>query len=156
MKGSERWCYGEDNGTCAWSEVYLDVSDAGPRLEASSSYWDGEYNRYVVDKAEFQQDRYSCEYGYDWTPSVRLTHRSDGTPANDRELDQFRVQFARNFGIDKPNCYDYLFVRSDPSNNTITLLQRTWSDFVQDEGSDVPVTLHFDAANANALTLRAD
>lgn len=155
MKGSERWCYNEENGSCAWSDVYLDVSDAGPRVETSSEYWD-DYNMYIVDKAEFQQDRYVCEYGYDWTPSIRLTRRSDGTPVNDRELDTFRVQLANNFGIDKPDCYDYLFVRADPEASTITLLQRTWSDFVKDEGSETPVTLHFDAADANTLTLRAD
>lgn len=154
MKGSEQWCYIEENGSCGWSEVYLDVSDAGPRLESSSSYWDGEYNRYIVKKGEFQQDRYVCDYGYDWTPSVRLTRRSDGTPVNDRELDQFRVQFANNFGIDNPDCYDYLFVRADAQANTITLMQRTYSDFVKDEGSDTLVTLYFDADAAKALTLR--
>src|SRR4051794_27094518 len=57
MKGSERWCYGESNGSCAWSDVYLEVTDAGPRVEISNEYWD-EYNMYIVDKAEFQQDRY--------------------------------------------------------------------------------------------------
>jgi hypothetical protein len=153
MRGSEAWCYNEEDGTCQWRDVYLEVTEAGPRLEVSNKYWD-EYDMYIVDKAEFQQDRYSCEYGYDWTPSVRLTRRSDGTPVNDRELDTMRVQLANNFGNDEPDCFDYLFVRADATANTITLLQRTYSDFVRDEDGDTAVTLHFDGADAAALTLR--
>ena len=153
MKGSERWCYKEENGSCQWSDVYLEVTDSGSRLEVANELW-GEYDMYIVDKAEFQQDRYSCEYGYDWTPSARLTRRSDGTPVNGRELDGVRLQLAGAFADDAPDCFDYLFVRADAQANTITLLQRTYSDFIKDEGSETPVTLHFDAASAAALTLR--
>jgi hypothetical protein len=153
MKGSERWCYAEEDGTCQWSDVYLDVSEAGPRLEVSSGYSD-DYDLYIVDKGEFRNDRYVCEYGYDWTPSTRLVRRTDGTPVNGRELDAMRVQFAANFGTDRPHCFDYLFVRANAEAGTITLLQRTYDDFIQVKENDVAVTLHFDADEAAALTLR--
>ena len=153
MKSSERWCYNEQDGTCQWSDVYLDVSESGPRIEVSSGYSD-DYDLYIVDKGEFRDDRYVCEYGYDWTPSTRLLRHGDGSPVNGRELDAMRVQFANNFGIDGPSCFDYLFVRANAEAGTITLLQRTYDDFVENKDNAVAVTLHFDAEDAAGLTLR--
>ena len=155
MQGSERWCYKEDDGSCSWSDVYLQPTAAGPRLEVSSAIRD-EYDLYFFNQAIFLEDRYSCEYGYDWSASARLTRRSDGTPVNGRELDAVRVQLADSVGDEAPHCFDYLFVGADTEANTVTLLQRSYMDMVKVEGSEVPVTLHFDAADANALTLRAD
>jgi hypothetical protein len=150
MRNSEKWCYAEIDSACSWADVYLDVSDSGPVIEISNAY-DADYELYMVDKAEFRDEVYSCEYDYDWTSSVRLVSRSDGTGLGGKELYELRVQFENNLGIDDPNCFDYLFVRSDAELQTVTLMQRTFSDFVMDEGSQVVVTLHFDAANAAAL-----
>lgn len=150
MRNSERWCYAETDNACSWADVYLDVSENGPVIEISNAY-DADFELYIVDKAEFRDEVYSCEYDYDWTSSIRLISRSDGSSIGGKELYDLRVQFENNFGIDDPDCFDYLFVRSDEDQQTVTLMQRTFSDFVIDAGSQVLVTIHFDPANAAAL-----
>ena len=150
MRNSEKWCYTQTDGACAWADIYLDVTEGGSVIEISNAY-DADYELYIVDKAEFRDEFYSCEYAYNWPSSVRLVSRADGSSVGGRELYDLRTQFESNFGIDAPNCFDYLFVRSDAEQQTVTLMQRTFSDYVMDEGSQVVVTLHFDAANAAAL-----
>ena len=153
MRSSEVWCYKQDDVaySCEWTDTYLDVTGNDIRVEVANAY--GENNLYIVDQSRFEQDRYVCEYDYNWVPSVRMVRRDNDIPLTGRELDQWRVQFANNFGIDDPDCYDYLYVRSDSDIQTITLLQRTFSDFVKDEGSETLVTLHFNSEDAAGLSL---
>lgn len=150
MRNSAKWCYLETDGACSWADVYLDVTESGPVVEISNAY-DADYVLYIVDKAEFRDEAYSCEYDYDWTASTRLVSQADGSSVGGRELYDLRVQFESNFGIDDPDCFDYLFVRANEEEQTVTLMQRTFSDSVMDEGSQTLVTIHFDPADAMAL-----
>jgi hypothetical protein len=150
MRNSEKWCYAETDNACSWADVYLDVSESGAVIEISNAY-DADYILSIVDKAEFRDEVFSCEYDYDWTASIRLVSRSDGTTVGGRDLYDLRTQFENNLGIDDPNCFDYLFVRSNADQQTVTLMQRTFSDGVMDADSQVLVTIHFDPANAVSL-----
>lgn len=151
MQQSAKWCYKEiEEGGCAWTDVYLDVTTEGVRMEVGNAY-DDILDIYRVDQARFKQDRYSCEYDYNWVPALRMVRWADRSALEGRELEEYRVQYANNFGIDDPDCFDYQFVRADAERETITLVQRTWSDFVKDEGSDTLVTLHFNEDEAARL-----
>lgn len=151
MQQSVKWCYEEiAEGGCAWTDVYLDVTGEGARMEVGNAY-DDLLDIYRVDQARFEQNRYSCEYGYDWVPALRMVRWADGTALSGRDLEEYRVQYAGTVDMDDLDCFDYQFVRADAERQTITLVQRTWSDFVKDEGSDTPVTLHFDEDEATRL-----
>ena len=50
------------------------------------------------------------------------------------------------------SSFDYLLKGSDAEAETITLLQRQFTDGVTDPINDVTVTLHFNAADAAALS----
>ena len=136
MRNSERWCYAEDEGSCSWSDIYLDVTETGATYEIGNA-WDADRDVIFTDHGTFEEGRYICETGYDWVPTVRAVNRADGSAINGRPL---------------WDCFDYVLKGSDAEAETITLLQRQFTDGVTDTSRDVTVTLHFNAASAAALT----
>jgi len=150
MRSSERWCYIEEEGSCSWSDIYLEVTDEGATYEIGNA-WDADFDVIFTDKGTFEEGRYICETGYDWVPTLRAINRADGTAVNGRPLWSLKAEIGegRSQGID---CYDYILKGSDADAETITLLQRQFTDGVTDPTNDVTVTLHFNADTAAALT----
>lgn len=153
MSGSERWCYLEENGSCAWSDIYLDVSAESATFELGNA-WDDNVDIAFVDQGTFRDGRYICETGYDWVASVRASNRADGSAIGGRELAALKAEVAAVQSADVLNCFDYLFMGKDAAAETVTLLQRQYVDDVHEAGRDTLVTVHFDAESAAALTSR--
>jgi hypothetical protein len=154
MQSSERWCYREEGSTCAWSDIYLSVSDSGADYEIGNA-WDETYDIAFTDKGVFKDNRYICENGFDWVPSVRATLRSDGSVVGGRTLSTLKAEIAAATADDTTtSCFDYKMEGADPVAETISLLQRQYVDGVYDPERDTPVTLHFDPQEAAALTWR--
>jgi hypothetical protein len=156
MKGSERWCYGQVEESCEWTDIYLDVDDTGAKYEIANA-WSENVDVAFTDRGEFRDGRYICETGYDWVPSVYATQRSDGSLLRGRKLAALKGEIYANRGNfpDEKNCFDYLFVSADNLADVVTLLQRQYDeDGATDTANDVEVTLHFDAEKAAALTLK--
>lgn len=152
MQASERWCYLEDAASCAWSDIYLEVTGEGVQYEIANA-WDEAVNITFTDQGVFEDNRYICETKRDWLPTLGATSRSDGAVIGGRQLWALKAELAeiRSTVID---CFDYLYLGADPAAQTITLLQRQYTDETYDPGQDTEVTLHFDAKGAQALTLR--
>lgn len=150
MRNSERWCYAEDEGSCSWSDIYLDVTETGATYEIGNA-WDADRDVIFTDHGTFEEGRYICETGYDWVPTLRAVNRADGSAINGRPLWDLKTEIGegRSEGVD---CFDYVLKGSDAEAETITLLQRQFTDGVTDTSNDVTVTLHFNAATAAALT----
>ena len=150
MRSSERWCYIEQDGSCSWSDIYLEVTDEGVTYEIGNA-WDADHDVIFTDHGVFEEGRYICETGYDWVPTVRAINRADGSLVNGRPLWDLKAEIAegRGQGID---CFDYILKGSDAEAETVTLLQRQFTDGVTDPMNDVTVTLHFNADTAASLT----
>lgn len=153
MRSSEQWCYDNQDHSCAWTDIYLEVTNLGVTYEIGNA-WDAETDIAFTDKGVFRDDRYICETGADWVPTVRATRRSDGSVIAGRQLWALRTDIYAIREGDTQDCFDYLFLRSDANQQTITLLQRQYTDDVHVEGADVEVSLHFDAEDAAGLTWR--
>lgn len=153
MQASAQWCYDEQENSCAWTDIYLEVTDTGATYEIGNA-WDAEADVAFTDHGAFMDDRYICETGNNWVPTVRATRRSDGTVIGGRELWELKQAIEQNLEGDTQDCFDYLYLSSDPNEETITLLQRQYTDGVHLEANDVEVTLHMDADEAADLTLR--
>lgn len=153
MGASERWCYSEDAGTCGWSDIYLDVGEDRVSFELGNA-WNDTVDIVFVTEGEFRDQRYFCETGADWVPSVRAINRADSSLVGGRELAALKREIAAALSGDSADCFDYLFVAADAEAQTITLTQRQYVDDTHDPTQDVPVTLHFDKASADALTWR--
>jgi hypothetical protein len=153
MRSSEQWCYTIEDHSCAWTDIYLDVTDTGVTYEIGNA-WDEETDIAFTDEGEFRDNRYICETGKDWVPTVRATRRSDDSVIAGRQLWDLKNEiYAIREGATQ-DCFDYLYLRSDANQQTITLLQRQYTDDVHLEGNDVEVSLHFDAEDAAGLTWR--
>tara|TARA_R110002124_G_scaffold9547_15_gene49010 strand:- start:25155 stop:25763 length:609 start_codon:yes stop_codon:yes gene_type:complete len=153
MGASERWCYLEEAGSCAWSDVYLAVGPHGASFEISNA-WDENTDIAFIDHGTFEAGKSICETNQDWLPSVRALRREDGTPVSGRALRDLKVAIAEVAGEPARDCFDYVYRGSDAGRQTVTLLQRQSRDGVHDPDRDTLVTLHFDPAAAQALTLR--
>jgi hypothetical protein len=151
MREAEAWCYNEVDGTCDWSEVYLGVTlDAQGITYESVNSWDTAIDVYFTDKAEFRDDRYVCEFGYDKVPTTRAID-SDGKQLSGRVLQRLRDEITEG-RVDRPNyCFDYTYGSYDAAGNTMTLTQRQYLDGVVDPSKEAKITLHFNAADAAAL-----
>jgi hypothetical protein len=151
MREAEVWCYNEADGTCDWSEIYLGVTldPQGITYESLNS-WDTYLDVYFVDKAEFQDDRYVCEFGYDKVPSTRAI-AEDGALIGGRVLQRLRDEVAEG-RVDRPNyCFDYTYGAYDAAAGTMSLTQRQYLGGVVDPSQEAKITLHFNAADAAAL-----
>jgi hypothetical protein len=153
MRASEKWCYDNQDYSCAWTDIYLDVTDIGATFEIGNA-WDAETDIAFTDEGVFKDDRYICESGKDWVPTVRATRRSDGSSLDGRLLWEVKMAVQANREGDTMDCFDYVFLRSDTDYQTITLLQRAYTDDAHIEGGDAEVSLHFNAEDAAGLTLR--
>jgi hypothetical protein len=151
MRGAERWCYNEQHGNCAWSDIYLSVQGADIRFEISNP-WNELVDISSVDHAVFRDNRYVCEVGFDWIPSVRAFDRSNGTAIEGRALDALRQEIRHHATPeDSDDCYDYLYRGADADRQVVMLLQRQYIDGVTDASNDALVTLHFDKDAADNL-----
>jgi|SRR5215217_2875967 len=150
MMASERWCYLERDGACSWSDIYLEVTADTATYEIGNA-WDAEINVQFTDHGTFKEGRYICETGYDWVPTIRAQRQSDGAEIGGRELFEIKRGIAegRSETID---CFDYVLQGTDDVAQTITLLQRQYTDDVHIPENDVAVTVHFDAEAAASLT----
>lgn len=153
MRASEQWCYDNQDHSCAWTDIYLDVTDTGVTYEIGNA-WDAETDIAFTDEGVFKDDRYICETGKDWVPSVRATRRSDGSVIGGRMLWEVKTAIYATRDGDTQDCFDYLYLRSNPDQQTVTLLQRQYTDDQHVEGNDVEVSLHFNAEDAAGLTWR--
>lgn len=153
MRASEQWCYIEQDRSCAWTDIYLEVADEGAQYEIGNA-WDVETDISFTDRGVFKDGRYVCEAGYDWVPSVRATRRSDGSVIGGRQLFELKTAIYTTREGDTQDCFDYLYLRSDADYQQITLLQRQYTDDVHVEGNDIEVTLHMNAEDAAGLTWR--
>lgn len=153
MRASEQWCYDNQDHSCAWTDIYLEVTDTGASFEIGNA-WDADTDIAFTDEGLFKDDRYICETGKDWVPSVRATRRSDGSVIGGRMLWEVKTAIYATRDGDTQDCFDYLYLRSNPDQQTVTLLQRQYTDDQHVEGNDVEVSLHFDAEDAAGLTWR--
>lgn len=153
MRSSEQWCYINQDHTCAWTDIYLEVTQTGVTYEIGNA-WDADTDIVFTDEGVFKDDRYICETGKDWVPTLRALRRSDGSAIGGRMLWELKAAVYATRDGDTQDCFDYLFLRSDANQQTITLLQRQYTDDVHLEGNDVEVSLHFNAEDAAGLTWR--
>lgn len=143
MIGSERWCYREQEGNCAWSDIYLEVTGTGATYEISNP-WSEEVDISFVDRGIFKDGRYICETGHDWVPTVRAYGREDGTAIEGRDLAALKQEIAEQVDTsDDDDCFDYLYQHQDKDVETVTLLQRHYIDGETDAANDALVTLYF-------------
>ena len=153
MRASEQWCYVNQDHTCAWTDIYLEVTDTGATFEIGNA-WDAETDIAFTDQGVFEDDRYICETGHDWVPSVRATRRSDGSVIGGRLLWELKAAIYETRAGDVRNCFDYLYLGANPDQEVVTLLQRSYADAVHLEGNDVEVSLHLNAEDAAGLLWR--
>lgn len=153
MRGSERWCYRYEDHSCAWTDIYLDVTKWGATFEIGNA-WSADTDIAFTDQGVFRDNRFICETGFDWVPSIRATRRSDGSVIGGRELGQLKQDIADVWNNETLDCFDYLFVSADPVFETVTLRQRDFIDDTHSEADDVEVVLFFNPEDAAALTLR--
>jgi hypothetical protein len=153
MRASEQWCYDNQDHSCAWTDIYLEVTDTGVTYEIGNA-WDAETDIAFTDEGVFKDDRYICETGKDWVPTVRATRRSDDSVISGRMLWELKTAISATREGDTVDCFDYLYLRVDADHQTVTLLQRQYTDDVHIEGNDVEVSLHFNAEDAAGLTWR--
>jgi hypothetical protein len=153
MSSSERWCYYEEDGSCSWSDIYLDVTEAGALYEIGNA-WDADIDLIFTDTGVFKDGRYICETGVNWVPTLRANRRSDGSPIGGRALYDIKLEVEANNADAVIDCFDYTFVSSDAAAQTVTLMQRQYTDDAYLPDRDAPVTIHFDPETAAALTWR--
>lgn len=151
MRSSERWCYAEADGGCAWSDIYLEVTDSGAEFEIGNA-WSDSVDIAFTDRGEFRDDRYICETGYDWVPNMRAFGRADDVILLGRDLQAIKTEVAAGQTSDVIDCFDYLYLSADAEAQTILLRQRQYTEGEHNAANDVEVTLHFDPKNAAALT----
>jgi len=151
MMGAERWCYNQRETDCAWSDIYLSVEGSEATYEISNP-WSEDIDISFVDRGVLRDNRYVCEMGYDWVPSVRAYGRESGKAIEGRELEALRQEIRNVINpSDSSDCFDYLYQGADAASQVVTLLQRQYSDGVTNPANDAVVTLHFDKAVADDL-----
>ncbi|KQX38315.1 hypothetical protein ASD04_11960 [Devosia sp. Root436] len=153
MRSSAQWCYINQDHTCAWTDIYLEVTDTGATFEIGNA-WDADTDIAFTDEGVFKDDRYICESGKDWVPSVRATRRSDGSVIGGRMLWELKAAIEANRSAETLDCFDYVYLGANPDQEVVTLRQRQYTDGVHVEGNDVEVTLHMNSEDAAGLLWR--
>ena len=149
MLGAEIWCYDPSEGQCGWSEIYLSVTDNLAIYDASNA-WDDVYDIHLVNRGELRENRYICDFSFDWRPSVRISRRSDGKAVNGREFDALSSDISGSGPPISENCYDFVFQSAD--DEVITLIMRQFLDGEHEADLDAVVELYFDPERAAAIT----
>ncbi|SEP60443.1 hypothetical protein SAMN05428969_0082 [Devosia sp. YR412] len=154
MQSSEAWCYDRQDQSCAWREIYLDISGDDVSFELSNN-WDVDTDYAFTDKATLSGGQI-CQSGYNWIDNLRAIRRADGSAIGGRELNDFKRTMAEaRPDLDSyDDCFDYVYLASDDALETVTLRQRQYADGVYDAANDVEVTVYFDAEAAKGLSLR--
>lgn len=151
MMGAERWCYDQRENECGWSDIYLGIEGEVVRYELSNP-WNEAIDISFVAEGVFRDDRYICNTGFDWVPSVRAYGRPDGQAIEGRELDALKQEITVQIDTSQSkDCFDYLYEGHDAEAQTISLTQRQFMDGTHRPERDAIVTLHFDKANADNL-----
>jgi len=153
MQASAQWCYVNQDHSCAWTDIYLEVTDSGAIFEIGNA-WDADTDIAFTDEGVFRGNRYVCESGKDWVATLRATRRSDGSAIDGRMLWEIKQAVWANQANESQDCFDYVFVSSNANQQVVTLLQRQYTDDVLIEGKDVEVTLHMNAEDAAGLVWR--
>jgi hypothetical protein len=150
MQAAERWCYDEMDGTCGWSDIYLDVG--GDTATYQIGYlWDEDIETYITETIAIDGNRV-CETGETFERSLIARHPG-GELILGRELHDLRAEFLAN--TDRTiQCFDYIYLSASPADETVTLRQRSWTGEETSAADDAIVTLHFDPVAAAALTHR--
>lgn len=152
MQASARWCYLEQAGSCAWTDIYLSVTPEGAEYEIANA-WSDTIDIAVIDRGRFENEAI-CETEHDWLPSVRATRRVDSQLLDGRALRDLKAEIGAGLETAQLDCFDYVYRGADRSARTITLLQRQSRAGIYDPTRDTLVTLHFDPDAAARLTLR--
>lgn len=153
MAGSRIWCYDAEGTTCRWTDRYLAADATGAEFELSYM-WTPDTAVTVTNGLVIAGDS-ACYSGIQYVDTLTATR--DGQAVSGKPLDKIKGELR---AVLEPTatvefCFDYSFVRADERASTVTLLQREYSDGVYGGAAeDVEVVLHFDAASAEALTLR--
>lgn len=151
MMGAERWCYEQQGDECGWSDIYLSADETGVSYELTNA-WNDSVVISLVDRATFRDERYLCELGLDWVPSLRAFSSADGTTIEGRDLAALRDEIAPLVEADQSaDCFDYIYREHDADAQTVTLLQRQFVGGVHAEDMDATVTLHFAHDTARRL-----
>lgn len=154
MQASAAWCYDNQDHSCAWTEIYLEVTDSGATFELGNS-WDAETDFAFTDEGAFADNKI-CQTGVNWVPNLRATRRGDGSAIGGRQLHALKLAVAAS----RPDlevyddCFDYLYLSSDAAQDVVTLRQRHYVDGVHEPLNDVEVTVYFNAEAAAGLMLR--
>lgn len=151
MLGAERWCYEQQGTDCGWSDIYLSADETGVSYELTNA-WNDSVVISMVDRAAFRDERYLCELGLDWVPSLRAFSSADGTTIEGRDLAALRDEIAPLVEADQSaDCFDYIYRGHDADAQTVTLLQRQYVDGTHAEDMDAMVTVHFAPGTARSL-----
>lgn len=154
MRASERWCYAQEAQSCSWSDIYVSVDSKTVSFEIGSP-WSADVDIAYIEYGVFHKDGRLCEVDSDLVATVYANIRADGVAIHGRPLQAIKDELRANGDDDGViDCFDYLYLSADHEAQTISLLQRKFTDGVYQAGKDVAVTLHFDATNASTLTLR--
>ena len=153
MRASEKWCYDNQDHSCAWTDIYLEVTDTDVTYEIGNA-WDAQTDIAFTDEGVFRDDRYICETGKDWVPTVRATRRSDGSVIGGRLLWALKAEIQANLAGDTVDCFDYVYLVNNADQQVVRLLQRQYAGDVHVEGNNVEVTLHMNAEDAAGLSWR--
>ena len=73
MQASAQWCYDNQDHSCAWTEIYLEVGDSGVIFELANN-WDAETDFAFTDEGAFRDNKV-CQTGLNWVPNLRATRR---------------------------------------------------------------------------------
>lgn len=155
MQEAAKWCYDEQDYTCAWADTYFEVDEAEAVFEITNA-WDATRNIGYTDRAEFK-DGAICQAGYDWVTSVWAKDRETGNIIEGRDLYDLKQEIYANRTTpldEASDCFDYLYLRADADSEVVTLLQRQYADGVHYPAQDVEVSLHMDSKDAAGLSLR--
>lgn len=154
MKGSERWCYAEDHGSCGWTDIYLDVTDTSAEYEGGA-LWQEDVEIAVVHNTVLRDNRYICELPENSAPTARALSLPDHSVIGGRALAALKREIAAADAADTSfDCFDYVLLSVSPDGENIVLRQRQYIDGATDAANDVEVTVHYDPTIAAALTLR--
>ncbi|MEO5805557.1 hypothetical protein [Devosia sp.] len=154
MRGSAKWCYAEQDGTCGWTDVYLNVTDTSAQYEGGAA-WDENTDIGMTHETELRDGRYICEIPETPASTTWAVSRADGSVIQGRDLATLKQSIADAYtGDTSYDCFDYAFLRVSPDRENIVVRQRQYIDGVTDKANDVEVTIHYDPAVAKALKLR--
>ncbi|WDR07124.1 hypothetical protein PSQ90_06730 [Devosia rhodophyticola] len=154
MSGSQRWCYDQQQNSCGWSDIYLDIGDERVSYEGST-LWDEATEIAVVHELALRDDRYVCEVAETATPTTRAIAVGSGQPIGGRPLAELKAEIGAAEAADiSYDCFDYVLISLAQNRESLILRQRQYINGTTDAANDVSVTLHFDPTVAHSLKLR--